>query len=120
MVHRQRTGDGAIAVLWEIMSCEEKHEDWRHNLSVALLLVIGYSYSMFVVKDARRRGLNKLLMLARDGYNLEPIVNILAPEISTKYVYAPRQDFLVIAQNFIDNSYESLSVVVSFLNGGQR
>lgn len=111
---------GAVAVIRQIISCGEECVDWRPNLAVVLLLVIGYSYSMFVVKDAKRRGLNKLLMLARDGYNLEPIINILAPEIATKYVYAPRQDFLVIAQNFIDNSYEPKWSILRFWRCRQR
>ena len=98
---------GSVAVAAHMYSICNDDVGFRQWFASVYLSVIGYSYSHFVVDDARLRGINKLLMIARDGYNIEPILNLIAPEIETRYVYAPRKDYLVIAQNFMDNSYES-------------
>ena len=98
---------GSIAVAAHVYCLGEKDVGFWQWFACVYLSIIGYSYARFIVDDARSRGINKLLMIARDGYNIEPIVNLIAPEIETKYVYAPRKDYLVVAQNFMDNSYES-------------
>ena len=49
-----------------------------------------YALSSFVVDQMRKDNRNELICVARDGYTIEKIVNILAQEIKTHYIYAGR------------------------------
>ena len=52
--------------------------------------VFGAAYVSFLVEKARTRKIDRVLFVARDGYVLERLFNLAAPEIKTNYVYAPR------------------------------
>lgn len=78
------------------------------DVAYQLLSVIGFAYAKFICDDARKRHINKLLLVARDGYVLEPLVRLVDPHLQTYYVYAPRRDYLIATQNFFDNSYVPL------------
>ena len=100
-----RTLAATIALTHHLATCAKGDLSYREYLGVTIASVMGFAYSQFVVNDAKSKGIKRLLLVARDGYNLEPIINILAPEIETRYVYAPRKDLLLAFQNFDDNVY---------------
>ena len=95
----------AVAVARHIGFCQRDGSDALTDVGYQLLSVIGFAYAKFICDDARRRNINKLLLVARDGYVLEGLIKELAPDIRTYYVYAPRRDYLIAFQNFTDNSY---------------
>lgn len=50
-----------------------------------------FSYMMWVLKNAKKHAIEKLLFIARDGYILEKVFNLINPtNIESEYVYAPR------------------------------
>ena len=80
--------------------------DYRHSFEKFGALLGGVlaagSVDM-IVKEACEQRLNRLVFVARDGYVLEKILNKVAPEIKTQYVYAPRcvvesKDFDVVRE----------------------
>ncbi len=52
--------------------------------------VLGMAYLSFVAETARNNGIRQLLFVARDGWLLEQMFLKIAPDIATRYVYAPR------------------------------
>lgn len=52
--------------------------------------VIGYAYMQFVVQQAKKNNINNILFVARDGYTLQQIFDLMQTDIKTKYIYAPR------------------------------
>ena len=51
---------------------------------------IAYAYSNYIKKEVKKRKITKLLFIARDGYLLKKICNLLGVDIDSFYVYAPR------------------------------
>ncbi len=50
-----------------------------------------FAYTKFIKKIVKREGIEQLIFVARDGYNLQKIYNKLENEpINNSYVYAPR------------------------------
>ena len=52
--------------------------------------VLCAAYVRFLVRSARENKIHRLLFVARDGYVLEKVCNLVAPDINTTYIYAPR------------------------------
>lgn len=75
-------------------------EDYWDRLGYAYAGVLGYAYVRFVGDEALRRGITRLLLVYRDGYNLEPIFNELYPQLKTVLIYAPRQTSFFVTQDF--------------------
>ena len=54
-----------------------------------------YSYAEWIVEQARKKGINKLYFIARDGYLVKEIVDIILSktqaDIETKYIYGSRK-----------------------------
>lgn len=80
--------------------------DYWERVGYVYAGVLGYAYARFVGDEAKRRGISRLLLVYRDGYNLEPILNELYPEIKTTQLYAPRQTYFYAAQDFTDKPHQ--------------
>lgn len=52
---------------------------------------LGYAYARFVGESAKRLGIRRLLLVARDGYHLAPVFKMLYPQFEVVYIYAPRR-----------------------------
>ena len=68
------------------------HIDYPYWARIGGLLgsVMAAAYVTFIVQRVRKWKIDHLLFVARDGYVLEKIFNVIAPEVRTTYVYAPR------------------------------
>lgn len=55
-----------------------------------------YGLSEFIIESMKSIGLNELICVARDGYSIEKIVNLLDKSLKTYYVYASRSINLMI------------------------
>lgn len=95
----------AVAVAHHIGKKMHGSGDELTDIGYQLLSVIGFAYAKFVCDDVRKRNIDKILLVARDGYIFEELIKVIAPDLRTNYIYAPRRDFLISAQNFVDNSY---------------
>lgn len=91
---------GAVALGWHLYKCG--HPDWNYWNKIGFLFAgtLGYAYMRFVGDSAIRKGFNHLMFVARDGYILEKIFNVLYPSIKTDYFYSARTSILVATLDF--------------------
>lgn len=90
---------GALACGWHLFEGKESLGYWG-KIGFLYGGVLGYAYASFVGREARRRGIKRLLLVYRDGYNLEPIFNKLFPELKTTLLYAPRKTYFYAYKDF--------------------
>lgn len=79
-------------------------------------IIVPYVY--YVLEDARRRGINKLFFIARDGYILFLIAQVFAPlfpEISLHYLYASRKSLYL--PGIEELNYRSIKDIVPIDKG---
>ena len=86
---------GAMAVGWHIYRCE--HLNWSYWNKIGFLFAgpLGYAYMRLVGESARKHGFSHLMFVARDGYILQKIFNVLYPNVRTDYFYASRLQALL-------------------------
>lgn len=86
---------GSMALGWHIYKCE--HPDWTYWNRIGFLFAgaLGYAYMRFVGESAKKHGFTRLMFVARDGYILQKIFNLLYPSIRTDYFYASRVQALL-------------------------
>ena len=91
---------GALATGWHLFKCE--HTDWTYWNRIGYLFagVLGYLYMKMVGEDANERGIKHLMFVARDGYILQKIFNVLYPDFRTDYFYASREQALLATKYF--------------------
>ncbi|WP_154404131.1 HAD-IA family hydrolase [Helicobacter pylori] len=71
----------------------QKHEkfDYWFLLGAMQAGIVAVAYCQFIYKEIHKRNIDTLVFVARDGYLLQKIFNILYPNsYKTTYVYAPR------------------------------
>lgn len=94
---RTRLLVGALALGWHLYKYEHPAWTYWNRLGYLFAGPLGYAYMRFVGENARIRGIDHLMFVARDGYILQKIFNILYPNVRTDYFYASRaQAFLGI------------------------
>ncbi len=91
---------GALSVGWHCFKTE--HPNWTYWNRIGYLFAgtLGYAYMKFVGERAKTLGIEHLLFVARDGYILQMIFDILHPEIKTHYFYASRVSALLATLDF--------------------
>lgn len=91
---------GAIAIGWHLYKCE--HRDWTYWNRIGFLFAgtLGYAYMKFVGENAKKQGFDHIMFVARDGYILQKIFNVLYPDIKTDYFYASRSQALFSSKYF--------------------
>lgn len=81
---------GALAIGWkEFLRTHENACYWQ-RIGFLFAGVLGYAYALFLKDISHREHIDRLYFIARDGYLLEKIYNVIDPAIQTKYAYAPR------------------------------
>lgn len=81
---------GALAIAWHDYSFDKPDLSYWNRLGFFMGGVLGYMYINWLVNVSNSIGITDLMFVARDGYILEKICNLLYPEIKTQYLYAPR------------------------------
>ena len=81
---------GALMVGWHLYRCDHPDASYWERLGFLFGGVLGMAYLSFVAETARNNGIRQLLFVARDGWLMEQMFHKIAPEIATRYVYAPR------------------------------
>lgn len=91
---------GSIALGWHLYKCA--HSEWSYWNKIGFLFAgsLGYAYMRFVGESSKRLGFEHLMFVARDGYVLQKIFNVLYPGIRTDYFYASRVQALLCAKYF--------------------
>ena len=96
---------GVLAVGWHRYCQANRSAGYWERVGFLYGGVLGYAYASFVTNEARRRGIKRLLLVYRDGYNLEPIFNRLYPDIKTTLIYAPRKTYFYATKDFTDKPH---------------
>lgn len=96
---------GALAVEWHRYCQANYSSGYWERIGFLYGGVLGYAYASFVAGEARRRGITRLLLVYRDGYNLEPIFNKLYPDLKTTLIYAPRKTCFYATKDFTDKPH---------------
>ena len=81
---------GVLMLGWHQYQCVHPNASYWERLGFLFGGVLGVAYLSFVAKTARTNGIRQLLFVARDGWLMEKMFQVIAPEIVTRYVYAPR------------------------------
>ena len=81
---------GALALGWHLFKFD--HPDWTYWNRLGFLFagVLGFVYMNMVGEDAKRRGIDRLLFIMRDGYVLERIFKVLFPDLRTDLIWGSR------------------------------
>lgn len=82
---------GRLAIVWNKRTTVRPEPTVWERLGFLFGGFLGVSYLSFVVKTARKEHLDTLLFVARDGWLMEQVFHLMAPDIETHYVYAPRK-----------------------------
>lgn len=76
----------------------------KFDLGVSLAAPIFYPYILWLLEQAQKRGIKHLYFLARDGYILQKIADIIIKDknldIKTKYIYGSRKAWRLPALSF--------------------
>ena len=88
--HEKRKAIGVLTLGWHLYKCKNSGWTYWNRLGFLFGGVLGYLYVQWLVGEARKHGVKRLLFVARDGYVWQKICNEICPEIKTEYVYAPR------------------------------
>ncbi|MBR4631924.1 MAG: hypothetical protein IKO48_01200 [Elusimicrobia bacterium] len=76
--------------------------------------VVAYGYCKFIQNIANEKKLDKLLFIARDGYSLQKVFNLLNIDMKTSYIYAPRLLNLICRLDYDTNDYTQVKAVADF------
>jgi len=96
---------GALAAGWQQYRQRNPSCGYWNKIGFVYGGVLGYAYACFVAREARRRGIKRLLLVYRDGYNLEPIFNELFPDLMTTLIYVPRKVYFYACKDFTDKPH---------------
>ena len=81
---------GALSVGWHRFLCEHTGVSYWNRIGFLFGGVLGFMYIDWVVKVARRKGIDHLMFVGRDGWVWQKICRVLAPDVKADYFYAPR------------------------------
>ncbi|TLD98456.1 HAD hydrolase-like protein [Helicobacter trogontum] len=81
---------GLKALHWQKKMLGLMQENYWENIGYEYAGVIGYAYTYFIATEAKKHNIKSMLFVARDGYTLQKIFEIIKTGIPTTYIYAPR------------------------------
>lgn len=90
--------------------------DKSYDLGYSIIGPIVADYLMWVIRDAKKRKINKLLMLSREGYLFDNMFNIIKEcskaidEINAEYLYVSRRATMVASIESLDDIKAALNV----------
>ena len=76
----------------------DAEEDFWKDVSYRFGGPLVYDYARFVSDNLRKDDI--VMLAARDGYNIEKVLNIIRPDVETHYVYVPRILNVLIGSSF--------------------
>lgn len=78
----------------------DKNNYW-HNFGFLYGGPVVFAYMNYLKKQVIKDNINEVLFVARDGYSLKKVFDIIKPEyIKTHYIYAPRIIYYLITLDF--------------------
>lgn len=96
--HRNDLTTSIMFGLMALYNHENPKDDYWHNLGLKYGGPFVYSYMQWLSNEVKKDEIHELLFVARDGYTLEKVFNIIQnknQKIKTHYFYAPRELMLM-------------------------
>lgn len=94
-------GISAFSSLNNFNKNENKENNYWRNFGFIYGGPAVFSYMNWLKKQIIKDNINEVLFVARDGYSLKKVFDIIKPEyIKTHYIYAPRIIYYLIALDF--------------------
>lgn len=86
---------GSMAIGWHLYKCT--HPRWTYWNWIGFMFAgsLGYAYMRLVGESAKQCGFTRLMFVARDGYILQKIFNVLYPDLRTDYFFASRSQAIL-------------------------
>ena len=108
LLHKDKNNIGVSIMLGlSAFSCfnKNKNENKENNYWRNFGFIYGgpavFSYMNWLKKQIIKDNINEILFVAKDGYSLKKVFDIIKPEyIKTHYIYAPRIIYYLIALDF--------------------
>ena len=75
---------------------------------------VAYGFTAWVAKIAAKKGIDSILFVARDGYTIQKVFDLLNTGITSQYVYAPRFLNQVCRLDFEGNSKQKARDTVDY------
>lgn len=81
------------------------NNDFLYNLGYNIVSFLSLVYASFILEESKKKHIEQLLFIARDGYFIKKVMEILLEKdmhIELSYVYAPRKQFMLT--HYVDDS----------------
>ncbi len=83
-------------------NCVDKHTNYWKYFGFVYGGPVCFSFMKWVLENAKKLNLEKLLFIARDGWILEKVFNLInTTDIKTEYIYAPRKLSLAVTVDYL-------------------
>lgn len=89
-------------------------EKYFNSIGYLLGGSLAYQFLVWIGQECKKNKIQNILFVARDGYSLSKMMNIINPEFVSKYVYAPRKLSLSLSMGFNENSLDQVHCVANF------
>ncbi|MBS4763581.1 MAG: HAD-IA family hydrolase [Brachyspira sp.] len=107
LLHKDKNNIG-VSIMFGLsaLSCfnkndKNKENNYRRNFGFIYGGPAVFSYMNWLKKQIIKENIKEVLFVARDGYSLKKVFDIIKPEyIKTHYIYAPRIIYYLIALDF--------------------
>lgn len=93
--------------------------DFLYNLGYNIVSFLSLVYASFILAESRKRKIDELLFVARDGYFIQKVMSVLLDgknDIKLHYVYAPRKQFFLTHYVERKGGFYNLLMPKSFRN----
>ena len=92
ILYKQDANLLGLSILLSIIAQKNNESDYWIDFGFKYAGIVAFSYAKMIYDIAKTENLKEILFVARDGYLLEKVFNLLnkTKEINTHYVYAPR------------------------------
>ena len=98
-----------------------KEKNYWKKLGYRYAGPVGYGYTRFIEKVVKDNGIKTLLFVARDGYLLQKIYNLLSSNIANAYIYAPRFLNNICRLDYVaNNKHEAQAILEFYANKDSR
>lgn len=98
-----------------LLSVELSPEEYWYKIGVEYAGILAYSFMTWLNSQLKDEGINEALFVARDGYSLKKVLEIINPHIKSHYIYAPRilalAATLDLGKKFESGGFESITGV---------
>ena len=114
--NKENIGASIMVSLLAAHADEDTGENYWQKLGFEYCGPTVFGYTRWIEKEVQNNGIDNLLFVARDGYTLHRVFNIINKDIKNNYVYAPR--FMNNVVNTKDKSGDSYKKYLNSLLEG--